>query len=163
MKPLRLAALAVLLLSSCRASGLAFREDDRVDILEPRSREKVTLPVTLRWETKGLELGREGGPTRFAVFVDRAPMHPGQGLRSLGDDVCKRTPGCPDASYLRDRYIFLTKKNALELDALPDNRSSSNRTGSKDTHEVAIVLLDDADQRVGETAYRVEFTLERGA
>jgi hypothetical protein len=151
----------LLLLSSCRASGLVFREDDRVDITEPNEREKVALPITLRWETRGLELGRPGGPSSFAVFVDREPMQPGQSLRSIGDDVCKRTPGCPDESYLRDRYIFLTEKTSLVLDAVPDNRSDAERAGSEDGHDVTIVLLDEDDRRVGEAAYRREFTLER--
>ena len=134
-----------------------FRDDDRVDITAPRDRQHVAAPLTVRWTTKGLTLGEEGGPAQFAVFVDRAPIHPGQSLRAVGDDACRRTPGCPDESYLRDRYIFLTRGTSLTLDTLPA-KSGPNRTGAKDAHDVTIVLVDAEGRRAGETAWTRSFT-----
>ena len=147
--------LAVLL-SGCAVDGLAFREDERVEIVAPGDREDVRLPVHIRWDTD-LERRAEGGPY-FAVFVDREPVHPGQSLRALADDSCNRTKGCPDLEYFRDRYVFVTDKHAVTLDAVP-RPSSSDRTGAKNRHEATIVLIDGEGRRIGEAAYRVEFAV----
>jgi hypothetical protein len=131
-----------------------------VDITAPRARERVVAPLAVRWTTNDLALGEPGGPTQFAVFVDRAPLHPGQSLDSRGDDACRRTPGCPDDSYLRDRFIYLTRDTSLTLETLPA-KSGSNRTGAKHAHEVTIVLLDADGRRHGEAAWSVEFSTAR--
>jgi len=149
--------LIVLTVGGCGGGGLQFREDKRVDITAPSDRARVVAPVDVRWTTRGLVLGEPDGPTQFAVFVDRAPIHPGQSLSALGDDACRRTPGCPDEAYLRERFVYLTRKTAVTLETLPAT-STSNRTGAKDTHEVTIVLLDADGHRHGEAAWSVEFT-----
>jgi hypothetical protein len=145
---------------ACGSGGLQFRKDDRVDITAPRARERVVAPLAVRWTTKGLDLAEPGGPTRFAVFVDRAPIHPGQSMSAVGDDVCRRTPGCPDEGYLRDRFIYLTRGTSLTLETLPA-KSGSNRTGAKDAHDVTIVLLDADGRRHGESSWSVEFSTAR--
>jgi hypothetical protein len=154
--------LGVLLLLTAFAvgacgGGLQFRTDDRVDITAPRDRERVVAPLAVRWTVKDLVLGEPGGPMQFAVFVDRAPVHPGQGMGAVGDDVCRRTPGCPDEGYLRDRFIYLTRTTSLTLDTLPA-KSTSNRYGARDAHDVTIVLLDADGRRHGESSWSVEFT-----
>ncbi|HEX2038215.1 MAG TPA: hypothetical protein VHF47_00620 [Acidimicrobiales bacterium] len=156
-------ALAVVLLfGGCGlGGGMAFREDTRLSILEPADRATVPLPVTLRWTTEDIDLGSPGGPQRFAVFVDRAPLRPGQHLRALGDDDCERVPGCPDEAYLRERYVYLTTESSLVLESVPDQRSS-NRTGAEDRHEAVIVLLDAEGRRMGEAAWSAEFSVDRG-
>ena len=152
-----LVALAVAV-SACAVQGLEFFTDHRVKILVPHNRATVNVPVTLRWEAPGLQRDPTKGPF-FAVFVDQAPIHPGQSLRSVADDACKRTPGCPDQQYLTDRYIFVTDQTSLQLDAVPNLRSSS-KTGAKDQHEATIILLDDSGYRIGEAAYTVDFTVK---
>jgi hypothetical protein len=149
-------ALLALLAGGCSVSGLAFREDDRVDIVEPADREETTLPVTVRWRAD-LDGGGDGGPY-FAVFVDRAPIRPGQSLRALADDACNSTPGCPDMAYFRDRFVFVTDEQQVTIDALP--QEGGQRTSADDRHEATVVLIDADGRRVGEAAYTVEFTVE---
>ena len=155
----RAAVLLVLGLTFLPACGrdLAFREDDRVDIVRPGDRADVKLPVKLQWTAK-LEHPSAGGPY-YAVFLDKAPIRPGQSLRAIGDDTCGKTPGCPDLQYLRDRYVFVTDKTSLTLDAVPQT-SSSERTGAKNRHEATIVLIDADGRRIGESAYAVEFAVK---
>jgi hypothetical protein len=142
-------------LSGCAVSGLAFREDERVDIVEPGDREATSLPVTIRW-TADVD-AVDGGPY-FAVFVDRAPIRPGQSLRALADDTCNRTAGCPDVAYLRDRFVYVTDELEVTVDVLPQR--SGQRTSADDRHEATVVLVDAEGRRVGEAAYTVEFTVE---
>lgn len=149
--------VAAAALSGCTVNGLAFREDHRVDIVTPEDRAEVVLPVTITWTADDIEAGAGGGPF-FAVFVDRSPIKPGQNLRSIADDSCNRTPGCPDLEYFRDRYVFVTDATSVTLDAVP--RRSGQRTSAKDRHEATIVLVDAEGRRIGEAAFTVEFTVE---
>jgi hypothetical protein len=153
-------ALAVLVAgSACTTSGLAFRTDERVKVLTPADREHVNLPVEITWRST-VALDEPDGPRGYAVFVDRQPMRPGQSLRAVADDVCRRTPGCPDLEYLRERDVYITQGTSLIVDNLADNRPA-NRTGARDAHEAVIVLIDETGHRVGEAAYNVEFFLDR--
>lgn len=163
--PAALIVMAVALVASgCAVHGLAFRTDDRVAIVAPHAESTVALPLTLRWNVKSLpDLGAavSGRPTGFAVFVDRQPIRPGQTLRSVADDQCKRTPGCPDASWLADRYIFTTTSTSLRIDGVPaDNQGE--RFGRGHGHEATIVLVDSGGRRIGESSFAVDFFL-RGA
>ena len=136
------------------ADSMAFRQPDAVEIVAPDDRAEVTLPVRVRWRSD-LEGGAAGEPY-YAVFVDRAPIRPGQSLRVLADESCNRTKGCPDLQYLRDRYVYVTDETEVTLDVVPQ-RGSSQRTGARDSHEATIVVLDADGRRVGEQAYAVEF------
>ena len=156
MRRLRALLVPVVLAASaggCATDGLAFRQDDRVEILEPGARDVVRVPVRVRWRAD-LERGPSGGPY-FAVFVDRAPIRPGQSLRVLADESCNDTDGCLDLQYLRDRHVHVTDEPEVVLDVLP-RKSSSQRTGA-DRHEATIVVIDADGRRVGEAAYSVEF------
>lgn len=144
-------------LSGCSVSGLAFQEDHRVRIVSPKDRAEVELPVTIRWTTEDLEPA-SGDDSYFAVFVDRAPIAPGENLRSLADDSCNRTEGCPDLEYFRDRYVLVTDTTSVTLDAVPNR--GGQRTSAKDRHEATIVLIDADGRRIGEAAFTVEFTVE---
>jgi hypothetical protein len=149
---------AATLLVACGTSDLAFSTDHRVKVVAPSDRAKVRLPVQIRWSTPGIR--RTANGPYFAVFADRAPVQPGQSLRAVADDTCNRTPGCPDASYLRDRYVFVTKDTSVTIDALP--KQTGQRQGARNSHEATIVLVDANGHRIGEAAYNVQFTL-RGA
>jgi hypothetical protein len=158
----RLGAALVLVtlgLGACGGEGrLAFTRDERVEIVQPDNESEVRLPVRLRW-TADIERRPGGGPY-FAVFVDRAPVAPGQSLRVLADDSCNRTRGCPDADYFRDRFVYVTDERSLLLDTVP--RRTAQRTGAEDRHEAIIVLIDDEGRRIGEAAYRVSFEVSDG-
>jgi hypothetical protein len=142
-------------LAACGTGGLAFSGDERVKITAPSDRAKVQLPVEIKWKTPGLKRTDDG--PYFAVFVDRAPVQPGQSLRAVADDTCNRTPGCPDASYLKDRYVFVTKDTSVTLDAVP--KKSGQRVGAEDSHDAVVVLVDSKGRRIGEAAYTVQFAL----
>lgn len=151
----RTAALLVVLLlaSACGVNGLSFREDDRVKIVTPGTNDRVNLPLEVRWTVRDFD-------GYFAVFFDRSPMKPNQGLVSLvpEDDACRTAPGCPDRQWLADRGIFVTDTPSLAVETLEDRRRN-NRT--KDRHEVTIVLLDRNGRRVGESAFVREFIVDR--
>jgi hypothetical protein len=151
------AVLAAGLLASCAVRGLAFEDDERVDIVSPADRASVQLPLTIRWRTSDLRPAATGGPS-FAVFVDRAPIRPGQHISALADDACERRRGCPDAAYLRSRYVFLTDATSVTVDALPT--PTGQRTAAENRHHATIVLIDGDGRRLGEHAYTVEFTEE---
>jgi hypothetical protein len=149
---------AVLVLPACGVSDLAFDQDQRIEITSPGDRDEVSLPVEVRWRAKGLRTSRTAGPF-YAVFVDQEPMRPGQSIETLADDDCRRQPNCPDLTYLRDRYVFVTEQPRVELTTLP-RPSSSTRTGAAEAHEATIVLLDREGRRIGESSWTVEFRVE---
>jgi hypothetical protein len=142
-------AVASVLLSSCAASGLSFRQDDRVSIKAPPDTEGVTLPLQIEWEAKGYD-------GYFAVFLDGTPMRPNQGLLALvpEDDPCRARPACPDAKWLAERRIFVTKETSLVIATVPERRGT-------DRHDLTIVLLDEDGTRNGESAFVREFVVER--
>lgn len=145
--------------SACfTTQGLNLKQDDRVEIITPGDRDEVTPPFELRWTVEDFEVGTTtigGGGNYFAVFLDRSPMAPGQHLRALGNDSCKRTPGCPDEEWLEDRFIFLTTDTSLHIDAVPDVDLEDVR--DRDLHEITIVLMDEDDRRIGESAFTLEY------
>ena len=152
-------ALLALALAGCSAESLAFQIDDRVHFVAPEERQRVRLPVELRWESK-LAAPAAGGPY-FVVFVDREPMRPGHTISTVLDDACRRDPSCPDVGYLEERGIYLLDAPTVTLETIPD-RSTANRTGAKEAHEAILVLVDREGRRVDETAWSRHFTVERG-
>ena len=149
-----------LVLSSCAVSGLEFRQDNRISITTPASLSVVKVPFMLRWTVKDFKYGPntiKGGNDYFAVFVDRQPMAPGAGLRVLGDSTCQATPGCPNEAYLATNYVFLTAKPELQITSLPELLPSTTRNGTKEDHQIVIVLMDGKNRRLGESSWDAEF------
>ena len=146
--------------------GLSFVEDDRVSILEPGDRDNVELPMTVRWSVEDFRVtGPTGTATSdagyFAVFVDRAPQRPGRTVESLarGDAACEVDPACPDEAYFASRGVYTTAETEITIDFIPDLTEGDNR----DFHEITIVLLNGEGERIGESAFRVEFEVAREA
>jgi hypothetical protein len=156
LRAVALTLAACLALGACGSSGLVFTQDSTLDVLSPAPRAKVHLPVEIRWRTTGGAAGANG--PYFAVFLDRAPVRPGQSLRAVADDTCNRTPGCPDAAYLRDREVFVTKGTSVTVDAVP--KHTGQRTGANDEHEAVIIPVDAQGRRIGEVAHTVQFTVK---
>ena len=150
-----LLGVAVALLGGCAASGLSFRQDDRISIVTPGDHDRVELPLTIEWRAEGYE-------GYVAVFVDGTPMRPGRGLLSLvpEDDACHERAVCPDAAWLADHEVFVTRSSSIVIDRLPDRRGNKRGT---DRHQLTIVLLDDDGTRRGESAFVREFIVERGS
>lgn len=157
--------LLALTLSACGVDGLNFREDDRLQFTSPEHRSTVSLPVTLRWDIEDFEVT---GPTDetepdagyFAVFVDRAPQPPGESLSWLvrDDPQCVSDPDCPDGEDLAQLGVYPTDETQLTLDVLQDLSQTNQRF-----HEVTVVLLDGHGRRIGESAFAIEFQVDREA
>lgn len=167
----RRAAIALVLVAAsavtngCGVRGLSFVEDTRVSITFPSDRQEVELPLSVRWRVRDFEItGRTGSVERdagyFGVFVDRAPQPPGKTLEWLArdDQVCRATDGCPDAAYLAERRAYTTTETHFTIEELPDPTRDEDR---REFHEVTVVLLDGKGQRIGESAFSVEFQIER--
>jgi hypothetical protein len=150
--------------SSCATSGLAFVQDDRLEIVSPVSHTKVSLPVTIRWKVDGFRVTRPDGMSDrnsgyFGIFVDRAPVPPGKTLDWIArdDKRCLANPPCPDELYFADRETYTTDQTFFTLAQLPDQDAYQGH----ETHEVSIVLLDGAGRRIGESAWYVTLRYDR--
>jgi len=156
--------------SACSTSGLQFREDERVDIVAPRYREKVALPLTIEWEVRGFEIT---GPTEqarddagyFAVLIDAEPPPPGETLDYYGrdDTSCRPEAGCPDQQYLATRGVHTTTGTQLLVERLAPAPGVDVSRGDPDRHEVTIILLDGRGRRIGESVWNQPFEVVRDA
>lgn len=162
-------AVGVLLVATgCRFDNLAFRQDERVEIVAPENRSTVSLPFELRWTAEDFEVVGPDGSERtdagyYAVLLDTSPMPPGEGLEYFArdDESCRPQDGCPDRQYLADRDVHLTEETTFTVDALRDMRPV-DRPSAPDDHEITIVLLNGKSERIGESAFKVEFFVDRG-
>lgn len=157
-------ALCVLSTASCSAGQLQFKNDHRLSFIAPQERERVQLPVTVRWSMKdfdavGLDGSRDRKRGAFAVFVDRAPMPAGKDLNWIArsDAGCQRDPRCPDPQYLADRGVRVTTETSMTFDVLP---LAGDGVGDEE-HYVNIVLLDGTGRRIGESSWYRPFTFKR--
>lgn len=154
---------AVLLLTGCDVSNMAFFNDHRVKVVAPEDRSTVDLPVKVSWEVGDFEVTGRDGQKRsdagyFAVFVDRPPIPPDKTLEeyaqepgSCGNSACGKVENLA--------YVFATEQTGLELAELP----AVNEEGDVEKHEVTIVLLDGTGARIGESAFWVRFDFDRKA
>lgn len=156
-------AAGVSMLAGCGFSGLSFVSDDRLHFTSPPARSLVNLPVTLTWRMKGFQFAQPGSAPPsghagyFAVFIDRAPVKPGQTLLTIADRLCRRTPGCFNTSYLAVRGIYTTLTDSVTVSQL-------NLTDSRQKiqhHEATVVLIDTAGKRIGESAWYIDFQTDR--
>lgn len=160
--------LALLVVSSgCRFNDLAFRVDERLEIVAPQDQDEVTLPFELRWTVEDFEVTGPDGSDRhdaglFAIFLDESPIPPGEtpAYVARDDESCIRSDGCPDEVYLADHGIHLTTETTFTVDALRDMRPV-DRPSAPDDHTITIVLLNGKQERIGESAVRVDFTVDR--
>ncbi len=154
--------VAAALLAGCSVNNINFQQDERVEIVQPRDREDVRLPLTIEWIFEDSRLAAQSGEdgVLFGVFVDRSPMAPGQDVTSLADEECRRVAGCPDSEWLRQRNVYLTSGTSLPVETITQPVGGPRR--DRELHKVVIVLLDQQQRRVGESAFSVEFFLARG-
>lgn len=165
-------ALTVLLIaiatsSACVSEGLAFRTDTRLEITSPEDRSEVTLPLTVSWTVRDFQIVKPDEDAvaaedagYFAVFVDRAPQPPGESVTWVArdDPGCRPEDGCPDEEYLAVRGIYETTKTSITLNQLPQPVADAT---TRERHTVTVVLLDPAGRRIGESAFAVDFTVDR--
>jgi hypothetical protein len=122
----------------------------------PAEMERVSLPVTLRWSADVRpRADLKGDGPFFAVFVDRAPVAAGTGLRKILDDDCRKQRGCPDQAWLADHNVYVTGKPEVTITRI--DPAGGARVGADDTHRATVVLIDGDGVRVDESAASVEF------
>lgn len=155
------AVTAAVLMAGCSLSNLQFIKDNRLHFISPAARQLVATPVTVRWSITGFRVEKPASspPSTdagyFAIFVDRAPIQPGQNLLSLADRSCRDTPGCFNAQYLADRNVYTTTTDSFTIPQVPSLNSYEN----VQVHEVTIVLMNTVGQRIGESAWYLDFRL----
>ena len=159
-----LVAAALLVLAPACGNGHQFVADHRVHITSPRQRSTVSLPVTVRWSYDDFQVtgpgpGRDSHAGYFGVFVDRTPVPAGKDLKwvARNDQSCRASDGCPGPDYFTTRQIFTTEQPELTFRQLPKPGSHHG----PETHTVTVVLLDSSGHRVGESAWYVDFKLQR--
>lgn len=147
---------AVVLASAFVAGGCStaggFSADQGIRVVSPRELQTVSVPIHVHWEARR----RPDNFARFALLVDRDPMPPGKSLRSLMDSACKTRPGCPDNTYLAQRWIYLTSATDLSLEALPILGGVAGHAPLP-THNITIVMVDRRGVRINGSAGFVEF------
>ena len=140
---------AGLLMGGCAGAPRAFVADQHVRITSPAPLDVVSPPFTVRWTSA------HPSDRSFAVFVDLQPVPPGHALRDLADDQCKKIRGCPDATYLANRGVFVTDRPEVEVPTLPALRGTGARARHP-AHTVTIVTLDGAGRRAGDGSWQLE-------
>lgn len=164
-----LAATLVLVASGCgitQMQNLAFRVDNRLVFVSPPDRSLVTNPVTVRWRMSDFRIQAQGsgkasrGGGYFAVFVDQAPIRPGQTMRAVAsrDPQCLHQAGCPGAAYLAARQIYTTTDTVLTLGQIPSIAGDSEAV---QLHTVTVVLMDTSGHRIGESAWELDLRMRK--
>jgi hypothetical protein len=110
----------------------------------------VSAPFVVSWTTGSLNT------SAYAVFVDQAPIAPGHTVRDLATVDCKHQPGCPDASYLAGRNVYLSTSDRLVVPTVPIAGGTAGRAAHP-AHTLTIVALDAGGHRQGDAAWTTEF------
>jgi hypothetical protein len=152
-------AVAASLGTGC-GTPLAFRQDNALRIVSPRSLQTVTAPAHVQWVTSS----PLGSGTRFAVFIDSPPLPPGRSLRSLvrRDDPCLRQAVCPDANWFELHGIRVTTATEVDIDRFPILGGVVGKTEPV-IHEVIVVPIDAAGRRIGACTYSVAVRVAESA
>lgn len=149
----RAVAALALCCCACGYNGLDFVRDERIEIVAPKDRAVVSLPLDVAWTVRDFD-------GSFAVFVDRNPQPAGETLEwfTRDDEQCRALPGCPDETYFTAKDIYTTSVPQLRIDRL--STLTSDEEYLREFHEVIVVLLDAQGRRIGESAFSTEFELE---
>lgn len=143
--------------AGCSTQGLVLQQPTQVKNLQPELFSDPKIPVKVSWQqARPLRDGE-----RYMVFVDRNPMAPDESIRSLTDDTCKATPGCPDKAYLNQNFIFPTKGTSIEIPILPFQGPYPVHD-LYDLHRATVVIVDAGGARVGEEFWTTSFYANRG-
>lgn|GEM_PF-7085684 len=148
-----LCAALCLVLAGCGVSSVAFKQSQPITITTPAGTGVKHLPVTVSWSST------YPAGTEYVLFLDQAPIPPDQGLRyvaeQLHDTSCLIQPGCPNAAYLDNLNIFVTKKTSYVFSTLP---ISANRD-TLSLHELTIVALNRSGARIGEVSASISLRI----
>jgi hypothetical protein len=146
-----LAAAVVIAGAGCSTQGLVLEQPDQLKDLKPPALSTTKLPAKLSWNARPL-----APDEHYVVFVDQQPIAPGDSIRSVADDTCKATPGCPNKAYLNQHFIFSTHTNSVEIPFFPiDGPFPVNDLYG--LHQATIVILNRDRIRVGEEYWTTSF------
>jgi hypothetical protein len=142
MKRVRLLTAALALAFGCAGclEDRSFHVDDDIRFTEPVEGDFAAAPLLVKWT------GRPAKTVSWALFLDRAPLRPGQSIDDL--EVQER------------QNLFLTDKQELTLDLVPPRAVAV--PSRRDRHRLIVIPLDAKGQRVGEEAASVELTVVPG-
>ncbi len=159
------AFVAALVTAGCADyDGLLFVQDDRLSFTEPEDYEQVETPFTLSWTMEDFEVLEkdEDAPVTedsgsFVVFIDQAPVEPGETLEAVGKDdpQCEADPRCPNRVYLNAKGVYPTRKTSLTLGNVPPLASKEE----VQLHQATVILLDAEGRRIGEYAWYRQFKM----
>ena len=132
------ALAAVVVLTGC--GPYLFRQSDRVTVTSPVVYSTTRNPVTVTWTAQDFTAPADG---RFAVFVDRDPISPGD---NIDEYTTQQRAG-----------IYVVDTTSLKLGVL--GQVTGVDPAEANHHDVTVVLLDTSGNRIGEYAGFTEFTL----
>jgi hypothetical protein len=135
----------------CSTQGLVLEQPTQLHHLRPVAFSSTAAPTHVSWTGDALHAGE-----RYLVLIDQLPMAPGSTIRSLTDDVCRSTPGCPDPTYLAQHQLYTTAGHSVKIDALPlgGPLPVNDLAG---LHVATIVIVDRTGRRVGEEFWSTSF------
>jgi hypothetical protein len=145
-------AVFVVAVGGCSTQGLVLVQSDQLQNLKPTPYSTVAkVPVRVSWHARPLARGE-----RYLVFLDQFPMPPGDSIRTLANDTCKATPGCPNDAYLQQNFVYPTRTNHVELSVFPlqGNFPVNDLYG---LHLATIVIIDRGGVRLGEEFWTTTF------
>jgi hypothetical protein len=154
----------VIFAGGCGLQGLSFRADDRLRFVHPKSEATVNQPITIAWRMSGFHIAPFGsvppsdGAGYFAIFVDQAPIRPGQTMRSVvsGDSSCTSGSSCTNATNLAEHEVFTTTHTSMTF---PEITTVSSGNKSVQLHTFIIVLMNTAGHRIGESAWELDLRI----
>jgi hypothetical protein len=146
-----LVALLAVVLVACSGSPGRLQADSRVRILEPKPGSTVNGPVVIRWSST-FEPG-EGSGRWFMVYVDAAPIPPGQSALVAAIQPCDTVPICLGTGAISGPNVFLTDAHSIDVGSLP--------AGAGPEHRFTIVLVDEQGAREGDVAWTASFRVEQ--
>lgn len=153
----RLIAVLSMLVTGCRTTGMTFSKSDSLKMLAPSTASRVSLPLTVRW-TAGAADAPPG--SRFAAFLDRGTVSPGEAVTSVLTEECAKQPKtCNQSQLLAEAGVFLTTTPSLLLRTLPTKLTHG--TTGQEIHTLTVVVVDGSGKRRGEEFIRTEFEYER--
>jgi hypothetical protein len=141
--------------AGCSTQGLVLEQPTHVKDLNPAEFSRTKLPFEVSWTARPLPKGQ-----RYFVLIDQEPMPPGDSIKSLTDDVCRRTPTCPDKIYFQQHFMFVTRRDRVTVQFLPLGGPFPVQD-LYDLHKATIVIVDRHGDRVGEEFWTTAFYATR--